>query len=405
LTTVIFFAVFLSNFSYKNETSSVDFDFSIGNEIPMNSATPISLPLYDELYKAIDEGQIIPASMDIKRLVLGPYIQYPLEAINQDNFPAYERDSRVNYVENIDANGITYGQIQTSTLLLDSHQLELLKPYVVSGSLDNLDDGGAVAILRKGSKLAEGLFDQLKVGDRLYMTESLQTLYENVEAIVLVDEGVTGLYCDYDEYPRIVAMSSNYGIKYQEFFTIKEKAKIVLSNKATVTKATLAIDKSISNAGIEKTYTYDNVLLRAQENKVVSFMIESLLYPLFFLLFVISVLNINNVLIGNVHLKRGDISIMKSVGMGSFQLYKLFIFEYLEGYINASALVTAFFIPVCILESKLQLSAAFQLGQNILLTLIISIMIFDIILVAVLVLISLNNIRRVQAIENMKDVV
>lgn len=405
LTTVIFFAVFLSNFSYKNETASVNYDFSIENSIPMNTATPINLGIYDELYQAIDDRELIPESMDIKRQVLGPYIQYPVDAINQDNFKTYKSNARVSYVENTDENGIMYGQIQTATLLLDHQQLDKLKPYVVAGSLDDLDNGGMVVVLRKGSKVAEGLFDQLKVGDRLYMTESLETLYENVAAIALVDEGAEGLYCDYDEYPRIVAMSSNYGIKYQQYFTVKEAAKIVLSNKATVTKATLAIDKAISNSGAQDTYTYDNVLLRAQENKVVSFMIESLLYPLFFLLFVISVLNINNVLVGNVHLKRGDISIMKSVGMTSYQLYKLFVFEYLEGYINASALVTAIFIPICILESKLKLSAAFQLGQNILLTLIVSIMIFDILLVAVLVLISLNNIRRVQAIENMKDVV
>ncbi len=405
LTTVIFFAVFLSNHGYKTQTSSVNYDFAIENAIPSNSATPISLQVYDEIYKAIDNQELNIGSMNIERLVLGPYIQYPVDAINQDNFKLYKANARVKYVENTDSQGDTYGQIQTSTLLLDKHQLELLKPYIVAGSINQLDQGGAVVILRKDSSIGDGLLDQLKVGDRLYMDEKLEGYSEEIAAIAYVDEEVEGLFFDYSKYPRIVAMSSDYGIKYQNSYVVKEKAEINLSNDATVTKATLAIENALTDANVLDTYSYDNVLLRSQENKVVSFMIESLLYPLFFLLFIISVLNINNVLIGNVHLKRGDISIMKSVGMTSFQLYKLFIFEYLEGYINASALVTAIFIPICILESKLKFSAAFHLGDNIMLTLLVSIMLFDVILVAILVLFSLNNIRKVQAIENMKDVV
>lgn len=406
LTTVIFLAVFLSSHDYKKATSNVDYDFEITNSIAMNAATPINLEIYDEIYKAIDNKEIIPASMDIKRLVLGPYIQYPVEAVNQENFKIYKSTARVNYIEDQDETGKTFGQIQTSTLLLDHEQIERLKPYVISGSLDNLDEGGAILILRKNSEVGDGLFDKLSPGDNVYLSEELNnTLKEEIKAVVAVDEGVSGLYCDYDEYPRILAMSSTYGIKYQNLFSIKESAKITLDNQATVTKATLAIEQAILTAGQENNYSYDNVLLRSQENRVISFMIESLLYPLFFLLFIISLLNINNVLVGNVHLKRGDISIMKSVGMTSLQLYKLFIFEYLEGYINASALVIAIFIPLCIIESKLKISSAFMLSQNIMITLLVAIMVVDIFIVAVMVVLSLNKIRKVEAIENMKDIV
>lgn len=404
LTTVIFLAVFLSNFNYRTETKDVDYDLSISNSVATNAATPINQELYKELYQAIDDQVIVPKTFNVRRSLLGSYIQYPVNSINKDNLLVYKANARVKYVENTDKNGDTYAQIQTSVLLLDDPQIDKLKPYVVKGDLEDVKSDGAILILNE-SDVSNGLLGDSLVGDTLYMNEELVGDTETIKAVVVLPETVEGLYVDYNNFSRIVAFSTSYGLKYQKDYTIMETAEITLENKASITKVSAAIDQAIINSGVQDTYSYDNVVLRTQENEITSFIIESLLYPLFTLLFIISLLNINNVLIGNVHIKRGDISIMKSVGMTSLQLYKLFIYEYLEGYINASALVLAIFLPICFIEGKLHLTSAFKLGENILITILVSIMIVDTLLVSILAAFSLNKIRKVEAIENMKDVV
>lgn len=406
LTTVIFFGVFLSNAAYTIEIKQKDYDFLIKNSGKTTVASKTSIELTNELYKAVENEQIIPKTFYVNRSILGTYMQFPTDSLDESNLKKYKRNARVAYEEHLDENKELYSQVQSSNMIFDQHQLDLLSPYVVSGSLDNLNDGGVFMILNKDSAVGEKLFSNLEIGDKIYTSIDLTPdHYENLEAILVVDMQDPNLPVDLSGLNRVVGYSFDYYSPIEQPYSVIDETKIVLDNKTGVAKASLAVEKAFTASNQENHYSFDNIPFMIQENRIVSFMIMSLLYPLFFLLFFISLLNINNVLIGNVHLKRGDISIMKSVGMTTTQLYKLFIFEYLEGYINASALVTAIFIPVCMIEGHFHLSSAFKLGENMFATLILAISLVDIFIVGILVALSLNKIRKIAPIENMKDVV
>ena len=406
LTTVIFFGVFLSNATYSSEIKQKDYDFRIKNEGKATVASSTNIGLTNDIYEAVDNGLIMPESLYVNRSILGQYFQFPTSALDQASLKQYKRNARVNYVEAKDENNELFSQVQSSNLIFDNRQLDYLSQYIIEGDFSTLNEGGVIVMLDKDNNVGEKLFANLKVGDKIYRSESLVSQdYDIVKAIVVLDMDDPNLPVDLNGLSRVVGYAYDYYKPMEQPYSVIDETKIVLSNKTGVAKASLAIEKAITNNEQNDHYTFENIPYMIQENRIVSFMIMSLLYPLFFLLFFISLLNINNVLIGNVHLKRGDISIMKSVGMTSTQLYKLFIFEYLEGYINASALVMAIFIPTCMLESYFKLSSAFMLGENIFATLIVSISLVDIFIVSILVALSLNKIRKIDPIENMKDVV
>ena len=79
-------------------------------------------------------------------------------------------------------------------------------------------------------------------------------------------------------------------------------------------------------------------------------MISMLMYPLLVMLVIIGIININNVLKGNIHMKHMDFSTMKSVGMTSAQLRMIMLYEYAENYINAGLLTFILCIPVYLIE-------------------------------------------------------
>ena len=185
---------------------------------------------------------------------------------------------------------------------------------------------------------------------------------------------------------------------------MNEHIYIKLKNSTASSAMLDIIDTIMYETDSFENYTCNAIALTVETNRFATFIIEALLYPLFLMLFVISLMNLNNVFVGNVHLKRGDISVMKSVGMTNAQLSLLFTFEYIEGYVNAALISLAVFIPIVFLEKLLGIPSVYEFGSNIVGTLFIGILLLGLLLATPLILISLRRIKRILPIENLKNV-
>jgi len=408
-TMILFFAVLLSNMIYKNAYKSSDYDFELTNFEPLNASTlgnpyaDIDYDVTSKIYGYYNEGTINADSIYVMRRLQSATLYSPTSALPAENVKLFQtRTSSEVTTTSID--GKSYSTIQGTAGILDATQIEALKSQEVIGDLDNLSEQGAIVVLYGNAN--KELYGNLKLGDPFYLgsTEVI------VDVIVYMNEDSIKdkmMYFDYEGYPRVVAVSSENQILTELIFknhAVLERTYITLANKSSVSMVADLLDEILMEEEVVNRYVYSSDLLVVESNKFTSFMIESLLYPLFLMLFIISVININNVMVSNVHLKRSDVSIMKSVGMTNFQLQLLFSFEYIEGYLNAAFLSIAIFVPICILEAFLKLASAFSLSDNIFATIIISLFTVGIFVIVPLAYISLKRISSILPIENMKDV-
>ena len=185
---------------------------------------------------------------------------------------------------------------------------------------------------------------------------------------------------------------------------MNEHIYIKLKNATAASAMLDVIDTIMYETDSFEKYTCNAVALTIETNRFATFIIEALLYPLFLMLFIISLMNLNNVFVGNVHLKRGDISVMKSVGMTNAQLSLLFTFEYVEGYLNAALISIAVFVPVALLEGIIGVPSVYEFGSNIIGTLMLGLMFLGVLLIIPLITMSLKRIKKILPIENLKNV-
>ena len=401
-TMILFFALFISNIIYKNQYKSATSDFEIINQNRnLDNAFP-SLDLAYSLYDLVETNQINVESLYNMRRLQNITIYSPKERLNETSLKIYEKKAKHELnTQKIDNK--EYVNIQGSAAFLDSYQLRALKEQVYLGSLDNLNKNSLVCVF--SDQANKDLYQDLLIGDIIYF----DGIPMEVAAIILIDisDSSYPFYFEYERYQRVFGVSVDYLEEYKNLSEMGflDRYNINLVNKSAATTTAGLIEEIIENSEMTNYYKYDSLLLVRESSRFTSFILESLLYPLFFLLFIISIMNINNVLLSNVHLKRNDISIMKSVGMSNAQLQMLFIFEYIEGYLNASFISIMIFIPICILEGLFKFASAFDLGNNIFATIIITLFTVGIFVIVPLVSLSLKKITDILPIENMKDVI
>lgn len=425
MTTVLFISILLSNVIYKNKYTSRPYDFDITNYHEQLDETgglwDIDPLLAYDLYQKVDQQEINANYIYTSRMVIdsGGFYWTNASLYNENQLSLYSSTSNLalekTTVLNQDQTEEIYYNLYHSPLVFDQVQLNELKPYLVDGSLDNLSSSDVVAIYDKDSRIGQEICNEIKVGDIVYYG-SKDRLTSNdqrtVAAIVhlpvndLFDEdGVSSeMHFGYSDYPRIFATSLDAFLETGNPNQINEHIYLDLMNTSTASAVQESIENTMKKTANTESYVCNSISLIVETNRYATFIIEALLYPLFLMLFIVSLMNINNVFVGNVHLKRNDISIMKSVGMTSSQLNMLFVFEYIEGYVNAAAVVTVIFVPLALLEGWLQIASSFDLGANIIGTLLIAITLLGVLLVVPLVILSLKKIRRILPIENLKDV-
>lgn len=404
-TTVLFIAIFFSNIMYRNDYVDSNSDIQVMNYSNNGLIAPDE-NIAEGIYAA-NNSQLKATSIYTSRLTssLGSYYS-PKSIFGSDLLSSYTATANIGYNEYELEDGTTYNDVYVYPQAFDQTQLEELKPYLVAGSVDQLTSNDIVCIFSQSNRLGYELYQNLEVGMTILRGSDIQTAKAvNVAAIAVIPESAQhDLHFDYASYPRVFAVSMDTIQDEYGYESIIERININLVNRSTASSATDVINDIIVANNMDGYYGIENYALTVETNRFSSFIIEALLYPLFFMLFVVSLMNINNVFIGNVHLKSGDVSIMKSVGMTQFQLNMMFILEYLEGYTNASLVVVAIFIPICILEGITGFASAFRLGDNIFGTLVISIFLLGFLMVAPLVLRAQRRISRIKPIENMKNV-
>lgn len=409
-TTVLFISIFLSNVIYVNKYVNKGYDFDVTNyhstissegglwEVDPN----VSYALYDKE----NEKQIDANYFYAERLLISGSFWTRLDAYNSDLVDAYKSVSRLEFKTSMDTYGETFCNLYQFPAALDKVQIEEIKPYIVEGSVDILTSKDVIAIFSENDRLGAQLCSNFNVGDEVAYTPSDNVnLKKEITAIAIIpEEACDKLHFNYKDYPRVMALSLETMVATGDGQSMSEHIYIDLRNTSTASAVQDVISQTLAQTNCTDRYVMDSIAITVETNRFATFIIEALLYPLFLMLFIVSLMNIHNVFIGNVHLKRNDISIMKSVGMTVSQLNSLFTFEYVEGYINASALVTAIFIPAAIIESRLNIASSFDFAANIFGTLLVSIMLLGIILTAPLVILSLRRIKRILPIENLKDI-
>lgn len=401
-TTVLFTAIYLSNMIYVNSYVSLGYDIEVTNyheQLGSGGLKTIAPEVSYQIYDLEDQHLIETSSLYASRLeVFDDYYYSPIDSYDQETIENYKAVSRISF-ETVEHDHQTYANVYSYPTSLDNYQLNELKPYLVEGSLDALGVNDLVAIYSEKDKLGYQLASNIHVGDRVYQGKETNE-YRTIKAVVSIPESsYPDLHFNYEATPRIFASSLEALIQNPNTNAISEHIYIQLKNEATASSAEDAISQVISDD-----YRVTNIASIVATNRFTTYIIEVLLYPLFFMLFLISLLNLNNVFIGNVHLKRNDISIMKSVGMTTSQLKTLFTFEYVEGYLNGMMVVCAIFIPFALIVSYLPNASIFDFGGNLFGTLLVSLCLLGVILVAPLAYASLKKISQILPIENLKDI-
>ncbi len=404
-TMVLFTSIFLSNVIYKNQYVDQDYDFDITNyqSVGLDAGLRETVPeVSDALYQKQRDGLIVAESFYVTRLPQHVDFLYSRQDLyDEDLLNSYKSVTNLKFDSVKDDSGNTYCNVYHYPTAFDKTQLSEIKPYLVSGSIDHLTATDVIALYSDEDRLGSELCANIKAGQKL-TTENADAYYDVAAVAVIPEDVFADLHFDCEKFPRAYVFSLDSLL--ESGHTLIEHYQITLRNTSTASSVQDAIDTALNESGSMDHYFVNNLALTVETNRFTTFIIEVLLYPLFGLLFIVSLLNINNVFVGNVHLKRNDISIMKSVGMTGAQLNMLFIFEYLEGYLNAAFLVIAIFVPLALLEGYLGIASSFDFGANIVGTLIISILVCGVVLVAPLIMMTLRRIRQILPIENLKDV-
>lgn len=449
VTSILFSSVFLSNVVYKNLYTNKEYDIDISKQF---ESIERNYDFINRLYDLVSDEEIMVEKLVIDRLdsntiLTKPSMYYNFDQRSYDLF--YDKlDNQTGGSVAQDMAKVHWCNLYFYTTWLDQQQLEVLEPYIVEGSYEDIiqfkteiDENGVVK--RKPyetyiSILVDGIEDDvLTLCNNFHVTNEIGTFpltlsfganmkYIDVVKeqnaiisvlIVIPKEDVekisNAIHIPLDFYPRIFARSyelldftyvDKYGILYEPFdFTGYENIKIKLKNSAMAMQFQNKLDNLLIETGAVEDYTYINYPLLQDTMSFSVFIVEVLLFPLFLMLYVIALMNIHNVFRGNTQLKRNDISIMKSVGMKTKEAKKMFVFEYLEGYLNACFLVSLVVFVISLVMAKLKLDIVVDAG-NIMGSLFVSILIISPLLISILVYFSIRFIKNILPIEHTKKI-
>lgn len=407
-TTVLFISIFLSNMVYVNKYVAQGYDFDISN-FHMNTSEGGGIWEVDpevsyNIYQAQKDGKINTNYLYAQRLMLDGKFWTPLEAYDSQLVESYKSVSNFALEQADNTEKGIYVNLYQYPAGFDRQQINELAPYIIAGSTDHMTSDDVILIVNANDRLGKDLCSGFKVGMQVAYNESITNMKTIIAIAAIPNEAMASLHFNYDDYPRVLAFDMEALVASGKGKEMSEHIYIDLLNESSASAVQDELETILTNHDALDRYACDSIAITVATNRFATFIIEVLLYPLFAMLFIVSLMNINNVFVGNVHLKRNDISIMKSVGMTGSQLNMLFIFEYVEGYLNASVVVSIIFIIVSLLENKLQIASSFDFAANIFGTLLISLLLLGILLVAPFVVTSLRKIRTILPIENLKDV-
>lgn len=389
-TTILFSAVGLSNFFYRLELSEKD-DIVISQGVQEIEYDKI----VDSLYDAYDSGELCANNIFISRRT-GYYDHYlKEETVNEKEWQSKYRTKLYQDKEG-------YVRFNKYAIVFNDHQFDEIKEYVVLGDIDDCKDEGILYLLKSGKKNKADCFNL----DKLINSEIIidgKTQY--IKAIALIDEDSTSDIIDLSRLDGEVIMRTSNNLLIDDnspYYSINDiqynsvEATIDLKDNADPYEISNLIFKLFNLTQFQFNHFENNVISR-NNGEVGSFFMEICFIPMFLLIMIIVLINLYNVLQGNMLLKKRDNAILESVGMTDQQFYGILLYEYAEAYINASFLSFLLILPLYLIKTLL-------FDEYLITSAIVAIMLVDLIIACIFILLTIFKNRNSSSIDIIKTI-
>ena len=396
-----------SNFLYLNRYQNVDADFMLEPSDAIVLGEHLFYPELDQAVYVLGENEETAISrMNIQRVILG--LQYFMPANTFTDY--YTANSSVQGTMTI--NDEIYYNDGYRSVVFDAHQIEELEPYVVAGSLTDLTEDSVILTINQHMDfIRNDPIRSVEPGTEVIVHEREAEITQGnttmkVAAVVDFPEKDLSLqYSDISQYRFGMIFTSESYAYIHGANTTTYNMSLCLINPANRASMAAGLERVLSEQQLSSTMVITDYLQIQNDGQFAVFMISMLMYPLLVMLVIIGIININNVLKGNIHMKHMDFSTMKSVGMTSAQLRMIMLYEYAENYINAGLLTFILCIPVYLIEQVFSMASVFRIGDNFTGMFVISFMLVSPIIVVILAILSFKELNQISAIDGMKDIV
>lgn len=407
LTITLFCGIWFSNLLYQNNYQSVKNDLTLSQAHFVLGDKTLYPNLEKVIYEASADENLALSSVVFDRSIIGLKFYTPMDTFT-DYYLQVERGdySTKKY------NGTTWNTTYHNGIVLDEIQLNELKDYVVAGSLEDLDEDSSILIYYQYGYYTQSTPTRTwQTGDQVMcenidQSKPIPPQFFDVDAVIELPYREIELKYSYvDDYQYSIAFTpESFEKLYGPTLSLRYNAEMVLENASNHLSLNHYLSTKLNELGLQDDLQITNYIQIKNDGQFAVFLIEVLLYPLFFMLVIIGIININNVLKGNIHMKRTDFSTMKSVGMTSSQLRIIMVYEYAENYLNAGAITFLLCIPVYILERFFSVASTFRIGDNFAGMFIMSFAILSPVVIFSLAALSFRQLNKITALDGMKDV-
>jgi len=403
---ILFSSVYFVTLVYNNTYTENDADFVIKNDTYSNV----------EFLKAIETLKTDYVISDL-RIFTENRTSWDVK-VSSFNEELLNHFPRTVYDFYLDENNrpVDYASIYFYTLFYRQDQLDLLKPYLVEGSLDDLKWNDVVLVASSEDRFGAKLCENFEVGNLLYR-ESVGYRYDDEPAFIkwqefedkllkvgqsisnfhlkaivhLPSSAYDSFYFPYGEYPRVMVLS--YEAASQITLRSYDQIEVKLENKMDAISLQKDIDQLLEIYDQDQHYSYTNYALIISNYEHITFILVAILYPMLMMLLALAYINLYYVLSGNLLLKQHDVQIIKSIGAKTKQLQLMFVFEYLENYLNSCFALIFIFIPISFMVNGFKI---FDASGNILASFIIAVFILGPIFLTPIIFLTLSKIKKIR---------
>lgn len=384
----IFITIFLSNLSIVSSTPVHDYDIKITNNTFDGEYTTLYFDFIYSLYDKYNNGQIKLTYVSVERFsnksVLTRTKMYDSDFINDQiaNYP--------DIISQYDKAKIEWCNLPYNVILLDEIQFKKIASYVEQGNLDKNSDDSYIMIISEGNDGANYSARVSKASIKFKIAE-YDLIYDDKNLAKFISENdlsnqnkeigiLAKLKLEKDEYnlPYQALYNLHFPLTNTDFiiaqsylslndnrFYGSETIKIKLANPDLLYDFQNELDELMRQHGVTDKYDYEFGITEFNRAKSITFIIEMIFYPIISLLLLISLLNINNVLQGNITIKQYDLEILKAYGLTNSQIRKFLFYEYLEGYFSASIWLGLITVLISIIFVFCNISLSFDFTANI----------------------------------------
>lgn len=406
LVITLFCGIWISNFLYQKNYQNVQADEAIDVATLVTGDRTVYEAFDTRVYELGKNEQTKLKSAIVERSILGFKFNMPMASFTDD----FKR--KTDQLESVVHDDIEWSTKNHFGLVLDDVQLKELEPYIVYGSLHELNENSVVLVCNEKGYYT--FSESTRAFDQTYpvrvegMNMGMDTPIQFFDVDVIIDlpfEEIDLQYSNVNEHCYSIGFTTKSFKKlYGGELSLSHTVKLSLENSANHTNLHHALLNLLSEMNLKEQLQLTDYVETREDGSFAVFIIEVLLYPLFLMLVLVGCINIHNVLKGNIHMKKTDFATLKSVGMTDYQLRTIMIYEYAENFINAGALAFGLSIPVYILENFFNIASTFKIGDSFAGMYVVSFAIISPLIVVILAILSFRHIKNITALDGMKEV-